>query len=87
VHSGNLPVKINEVNKMAEERWVRGLHRELLFRKNTVNGRTLVYGKDAGFEGSARERFSRDPKGHIVARGNHPDLIHEDADDDEEDEI
>ena len=71
---------------MAEERWVRGLHRELIYRKQVVKGRTLVYGKDAGFEGSARDRFSRDPGGKIIARGSHPDLIHEAAEDEDEDE-
>jgi hypothetical protein len=69
---------------MSIERWVRGKFRELLFRKQVTNGRTLVYDPDGSYEGSARVRFTRDRKGHIIARGNHPDLIHEDAEDKEE---
>jgi len=68
--------------------WVRDNKRRLLFQKRTINGRTRVYGKAEqgsgghyGYEGyvDPDEKFIRRPDGERIGRGNHPDLIHAEA--------
>jgi hypothetical protein len=68
--------------------WVRDNKRRLLFQKRTINGRTRVYGKPEqgsgghyGYEGyvDPDEKFIRRPDGERIGRGNHPDLIHAEA--------
>jgi hypothetical protein len=68
--------------------WVRDNKRRLLFLKRTVNGRTRVYGKGEhgsgghyGYEGyvDPNNKFIRRPDGERIGRGNHPDLIHAEA--------
>jgi len=71
---------------MREDRWIRGPHRERLFRIQPAHGRDLVYDRDQDYRGSARAKFTRDEKGRIVSRGHHPDLLHEEEEEDDDDE-
>lgn len=69
-----------------DSEWVRDKKRRLLYLKRTVNGRTRVYGKSPsdghyGYEGyvDPNDKFIRRPDGERIGRGNHPDLIHAEA--------
>jgi hypothetical protein len=70
---------------MADERWIRGKNRERMYRLKTVMGITRVYDPMGDYEGYVKKggKFSRRVGGEIVCRGEHTDLIHEAAEDED----